>query len=164
MNIFKLFSSKSPQRIPAPVSPPEPWPDPPAEPVDPEPSCFIKGIVKSMIQTPENWVYSAWVQIPGQPDTHSSTYTHTSGLSVWIGDSFYYGGVRRGSFTPRRTVNVAEISPKDSTVTRAELILLGETFDKYLEGPRLDKLKKEEELKEASNRVYFENIGCPKTL
>ena len=141
------------------VTPVEPWPEAPAPievppVVEPEPSCFVKGLVKSMKETPENWTFVV-DESPHNPFMMwhcNCSYKHASGQEIVL----FVRNFKKDS------LRFIRLTPSDSTITKCEEGLIADALIEYLETPRIQKETEKQAKKEASNRAYFENIGCPK--
>ena len=131
-------------RPPGKIQPVDPWPAPP------ELSCFVRGLIKSMKETPDQW--------HRQPFMGFHTVTWLSG-DLKIGQSQ----------TPYSTD--PKIEPVDvvgHSLTAYERKMLTVTWQTLLEGPYQDGVKavmekdREERARvQAAVRASFEKLGCP---
>ncbi len=130
------------------------------EPV-PELSCFVKGLIRSMQETPTDW---SWIE-DAHSVSHGRTYSrtswawkHTSGLTVHMVRSRY-----RGDDEERRNAYV-----QDHSLYGHDAHGLFAGTQTYLDNPRAAaiaaKRAAEQAVKDArlaAIRAPFEALGCP---
>lgn len=144
MNLLKRLFFRAPKSSSAKVDPIDSWPQ------ISELSCFVRGLIRSMKETPTEWErepYVAFIRV---------YWRHFSGISI----SRWQDKDMLGIYP---NVNVTDYTPNP-----AEAIALKEAFLTYLENPyqaEIEKRRVEREaalqIRIAAQRASFEKLGCP---
>lgn len=127
--------------IPAPTSPPP-------TPVPLEPSCYVKGLIKSMETEPEKWKKEE-----AKEQIYYAGYIrpHFFCFIFWkhepTGEIIY---LREGSDEISTSIKIADY----------EKILLKNAIKRCLSDPPLIKARQEREKAQAARRAHFESLGC----
>ncbi len=133
-------------------------------------SCFVKGVIRSIIEHPDEWPMDPPKTTDFYTNSSSSAggWTHASGVTVILSiytRCLHLGGPRDYTKTETRSVY---LMGGDHSLTSHESTALLSAIDQYLEGPRLRAIERQiahdraiAESKAALIRAPFERLGCP---
>lgn len=155
--IVALVYALSRPSDPAPEFPPMAAPPTVSTPI----SCFVKGLIRSMRESSDQWTY-AFKQSSSGGRRYSPwscwSWTHVSGMKLTV-------------FTERRAREDDEkfnLHIPAQSITPVEERALLEGVSLYLDGPRLARLRAAADAEEAerlaalaAKRAPFEALGCP---
>ena len=108
----------------------------------PELSCFVRGLIRSMKETPEKWERNHLYFIRATNWTYLSPY-----VSLWMPDVYRW--------------TVHSVSRDFPKLTRVEKKALTTSLFEYLEKPYQAKILDARTIEQRKLMAPFEKMGCP---
>lgn len=134
-------------------------PEPPAAPPPPEPSCFARGVARSIVEEPEQWVkVDDWsYQTIGYSSVLSVRH-RTTGVCLGAAVNYHW---KLWHVEGCSRISSVHIAGRD--LSEADTILLAQTIEAHPLGQLKAILTKErrEAERKAKAEAHFTNLGCP---